>query len=681
MKTRDFVLSANQRRIMSRLVDIICVPKSQSEIIAESVLDTIEQSMQFFPRFVRVGLVALLFVFEWGALFTNFGRFSRLSSEKQKAYFQRWWLSKTGPFHQLASGLKSLLAFAYYDQPQVQKLLQYFPKDWIAKVTERRLALHSDAIHTAEAVVLAPDPLVLNIRDDRPKQSPGFIVGRDQLAGPRNLQLSADVIIVGSGAGGGVMAAELAEAGFDVIVFEEGGHYRTEQFTGRASEMVSKLYRAGGAMRTIGTPAVDWSEGCAVGGSTVVNGGISWRTPEHVLERWYDVDRIDFIRPEEMERFFRRVEARVSVRSQDPGTVGRDNEILRLGARKLGWRVVENPRNQVHCSGSNMCGLGCPTGAKQGVHLTYIPRAVSFGARVYSNVRVEKLLTNGTVIEGVVAQVVGVNGESINRICAHSLITVVCGGAIQTPTLLMRSGIHSSSGQIGRNLYLHPNVKVQAIFDDPVKGWQGVHQAYQVREFEKQGAFFAAVNLPPSLLSIAIPYYGRDLARCMEQYNQIVNGGVLLDDSVSGRVRVSPGGQPFAFYNCTPDDGKRAVRMTAQLAKLFLAAGAVRVISPFRDIPDLFSVDDAKRLEETNIRLDHMEFFSVHLMGTARMGSDYRRYVCDSYGKMYGTEGLWVSDASLFPSPLGVNPMITIMALSTRNAERIIELHRPRREL
>ena len=663
---------------MSLLVNIVCFPKVPDEALNKSTLDTIENSMRAFPRFVQLGLVSLVFVFEWGALFTNLRRFSSLTVEKQTAYFRGWWLSKVSPFHQLAHGLKSILAFGYYDQPSVHELIKYSPKDWIEKVSAKRVALHSEAIHAHGAAVTASDPLVSG---NLPSLSPGFIVGRDQYVSSRDLQLTADVIIVGSGAGGGVMAAELSEAGYDVIVFEEGGHYRTDQFTTKAGEMVPKLYRAGGAMRTIGTPAVDWSEGRAVGGSTVINGGISWRTPDHVLQQWHDADRIDGISPARMERYFRRVESRVSVRLQDAGTVGRDNELLRHGANKLGWRLVENPRNQVHCAGSNMCGFGCPTGAKQGVHLTYIPRAVSFGARVYSDVCVEKLLKEGRIIGGVSARTVNATGESGKRIIARAPITVVCGGGIQTPALLLRSGVRSPSGQIGRNLYLHPNVKVQALFDDQVKGWQGVHQAYQVREFEKQGAFFAAVNLPPSLLSMTIPYYGKELAECMDQYNQIVNAGVLLDDSVSGRVRVGPGGQPLAFYNCTPADGERAVRMTAQLAKLLFAAGARKVISPFRGVPDLYSVDDSDRLAQSKVRLDQMEFFSVHLMGTARMGSDPRQSVCDSYGKVHGAEGLWVSDASLFPSPLGVNPMITIMALSTRNAERIIRTHRPRREM
>lgn len=658
-------------------MNIICVPEVENEATTKAVLDTIGQSMRFFPRFVRYGLVALLFVFEWGALLTHLRRFSRLSLDQQNAYFRIWWMSKSGLIHGLAKGLKSLFAFAYYDQSSVHELIDYSPKDWVNKVSARRLSLHAEAVRVHDFAVTAPDPLV---KSGVPRQVSGFIVGRDQYVGSHDLQLEADVIIVGSGAGGGVMAAELAEAGFDVIVLEEGGHYPTGKFTVRASEMVSKLYRSGGAMRTIGTPAVDWSEGRAVGGSTVINGGISWRTPMPILEQWHYDHQIDGILPEKMNPYFQRVESRVSVKFQDPGTIGRDNELLRLGAEKLGWRFTENPRNQVHCAGSNLCALGCPTGAKRGVNLTYIPRAVSFGARVYSDVRVEKLLTNGTVIEGVVARVVTEYNGNGKRIIARAPITVVCGGAIQTPALLLRSGIRSASGQIGRNLYLHPNVKIQAIFDDPVKGWQGVHQAYQVREFEKQGAFFAAVNMPPSILSMTIPYYGKELAGCMDQYNEILNAGVLLDDSVSGRVRLGPGGQPLAFYNFTPADGERAVRMTSQLAKLLLVAGARKVISPFRYVPDMYSVDDSNRLAETKVRLNHMELFTVHLMGTARMGDDPRSSVCDSYGKVHGTEGLWVSDASLFPSPLGVNPMITIMALSTRNAERIIRTRRPRRE-
>jgi choline dehydrogenase-like flavoprotein len=265
------------------------------------------------------------------------------------------------------------------------------------------------------------------------------------------------------------------------------------------------------------------------------------------------------------------------------------------------------------------------------------------------------------------------------RITVHAKAVVSSCGAIQTPALLMRSGIRSPSGQIGKNLTLHPNAKVVSVFDENVEGWKGVHQAYQVREFQDEGFIMAAVTLPPGVLAMSMPTYGAELDEVMQDYNRIVSGGILVEDTVSGTVRNLPGGAPLAFYQLTEYDGERIVRGTAMLAELMFAAGARKVIMPFDGVPVLRDADDVRRhLYAHKIPRKHMEVMTVHVMGTARMGGDPSRHVCDPWGKVHDAEGLWVADASLFPSPIGVNPMETIMALATRNAERILETSRPR---
>jgi choline dehydrogenase-like flavoprotein len=254
---------------------------------------------------------------------------------------------------------------------------------------------------------------------------------------------------------------------------------------------------------------------------------------------------------------------------------------------------------------------------------------------------------------------------------------VLAAGAIQTPALLLRSGVRSPSNRIGYNLTIHPNAAVAAIFDEAVEGWKGVHQAYQVRQFQDEGIIMAAINLPPPLLALAIGRYGRALADVMGHYNQIVSAGVLVEDTSAGRVRLLPNGQPAAFYNLSARDAQTLVRGTALLAELLFAAGARRVIVPFHGMPDLVAPDDARKLRTVTVPPKAMDLSTVHVMSTACMGGDPTRHVCDSYGGVYDTDGLYVTDASLFPSPIGINPMETIMALATRNAERILETWRP----
>ena len=187
---------------------------------------------------------------------------------------------------------------------------------------------------------------------------------------------------------------------------------------------------------------------------------------------------------------------------------------------------------------------------------------------------------------------------------------------------------------------------------------------------------FAAVNIPPSVMSMATPFYGRALDEIMRDYNRTVPHSDRRDAArghVTGRVRVLPGGRPQAFYDLSDFDAHRLLRGTSLLCELLFAAGARRIVLPFEGVDDLRGPDDVRRLFARPIHKPGIEVMTVHMMGTCAMGDNPQRHVCDSFGKLYGHEGLYISDASLFPSPIGVNPMETIMALATRNAERILD--------
>lgn len=480
--------------------------------------------------------------------------------------------------------------------------------------------------------------------------------------------LDCDVVVVGSGAGGSTVAAELSEAGFDVIVVEEGSYYSTRDFTADTSAMVRQLYRDGGATIAVGSPPVMYQEGRAVGGSTVINGGMSWRTPERVIDRWQS-SGLD-ISAKAMEPYFERVERRIHVAGMDAEAIGNDNQLLKKGADAMGWKVIGNLRNQAHCAGSNRCAFGCPTGAKQSALVSYVPRALHFGARVYADVRVERITRHGKRATGVMGKCGKYN------IAVRAKLVVAACGAIHTPALLVRSGFRSPSGQIGHNLSMHPNVKVVAIFDEPVTGWKGAHQAFQVREFEEQGLLFAAVNMPPSVLAMSFPQRGRALGELMANYDKMVLAGMLCEDTATGRVRTI-NGAPQAFYQLAEADAANLQRGVSLLSELLFAAGARRILLPFHGAPELASADDARHLLDRTIPAKGWEVVTVHMMGTARMGHDRTQAVTDAFGTVYDADRLIVADASLFPTPIGVNPMETIMALATRAAAHVID--NPRR--
>jgi choline dehydrogenase-like flavoprotein len=487
-----------------------------------------------------------------------------------------------------------------------------------------------------------------------------------------DLSVDCGVVIVGSGAGGAMTAAELADAGIDVVIIEEGGYHPTGSFTAQAGRALRTLYRDGGLGLAYGKPPVLFSEGRCVGGSTVVNGGMAWRTPARVLQRWAS-EGIEAITEEDLAPYFEMVESRISVGYQDPETIGADMRLLKAGADAKGWEIIPNLRNQLHCAGTNNCTNGCPTGAKRSMLVTTIPRALSRGARLFADCRAERITRSGRTVTGVQARFRRPDGGRGPRLTVRAKVVVVAGGAVQTPALLLRSGLHSRSGQLGRNLSLHPNAKVIAFFDEPVLGWQGVHQAYQVREFMQDGILLTAVNLAPSLIAMTLPGYGPELAETMADYNHMVTAGCLIEDTPGGRVRNVPGAGPLVTYQLTDADAARVLRGVRYTAELMFAAGARRVLLPLAGAPHARGPHQLDGLLNAPAAAKSMELFTVHLMGTARIGADPRRGVVDSFGAFHGVGGLFVADASLFPGPVGVNPMETILALALRNAQRLIE--------
>ncbi len=489
-----------------------------------------------------------------------------------------------------------------------------------------------------------------------------------------DLSLECGVVVVGSGAGGATVAAELAEAGVDVIVLEEGGYHPTASFTAGTGRALRTLYRDGGGGMAVGRPSVLYAEGRCVGGSTVVNGGMSWRTPARVLQRWAEREGLRAIGERDLDPYFAEIESRLSVGPQDPETIGRDSALFRDAARARGWQVVPNRRNQLHCAGTSSCSSGCPTGAKQSMLVTSVPRALAAGARLYADVRVDRVTRGaGAGVTGVTGHVVRPGGGRGPALTVRARAVVAAGGAIQTPALLARSGLRPAFGQLGRNLSVHPNAVVTAFFDQDVTGWQGVHQAFQVREFTGEGLLLTATSLTPSMLAGIVPAYGAELGALMADYNRIVTAGPLVSDTGTGRIRYLPGLGPQVFYQLTERDAARVVRGVELTAEALFTAGARRVLLPFEGAPVVRTPAELGRLLARPVPRRALQLFSIHLMGTARMSADPRRGVTGSFGEVHGVPGLIVADASLFPGPVGINPMETVIALALRNARRLLE--------
>ncbi|MEB2312231.1 MAG: GMC family oxidoreductase [Sorangiineae bacterium] len=487
----------------------------------------------------------------------------------------------------------------------------------------------------------------------------------------RAREFDADVVVVGTGAGGAVVGAELAELGHEVLFIEEGGYHAPSTFNPYTTESVPRLYRDASATVMLGRPPIPYVEGRCVGGSTLINGGMTYRPPLRVLEHWEELGGPE-LGARGLEALFERVEANIHAAPQLEVSVGEDSKLMIAGAKKMGWRYSMNHRNQVACVGSNNCTLGCPTGAKQSTLVTYLPRAFAKGARCLTELRVERLL----ILRG---RCVGVEGHAIDprtrrarrRVRVRARAVVIACGAVQTPLLLERHGLGRPSRQLGQNLSCHPNAKVVAVYPFDVEGWKGVSQVAQIREFLDDGFLFAENFVAPGVLGAYLPFHGAEAWDMMRRYNQMVMSGVLVEDSGSGSVTRALFGLPYARYDITPLDHARVKRGVKLLAEMHFALGAEYVALPFTNHHLARSVDDLKRIDELETDPSTTELFTVHIMGTARMGRRDLDSVVDLNGELHDLPGCYVADASLFPTPIGVNPQVTIMALATRVASRL----------
>jgi choline dehydrogenase-like flavoprotein len=489
----------------------------------------------------------------------------------------------------------------------------------------------------------------------------------------KDITEKCEVCVVGSGAGGGAIAAELAEAGVDVIILEEGGYHPTSEFSLDPSKAVPMLYREAGTSTIMGKPNIIFSEGRCVGGSTVINGGMCWRTPEKVLQRWRWELGLSDINPASMEPYYLKVEERINVAPQKPESIGRGDMLFKQAADKLGYLIHPNKRNQKNCSGEGICIFGCPTARKQSVLVTYIPRALERGARLYTDVKVLKVSGNGSY-RRVEARFLDAKTQKKKR---HSMVVdakviVLAGGALQTPVMLMNSGI-KGNGHVGKNFHCHPNIKVVGIFDEKIQYWKGVHQSHQVHEFLDEGILLATGVVHPALAALSFPQYGAKSLEIMELWDNMLITGCLVDDTTTGKIVRAPWGEPLAFYTLDAMEHYRLIHASCLLSEMLFLAGAKRVLLPFHGLDEINSPDEIKKLHGANIKPSEMEVLTVHALATCRMSDSPKTGVVNQWGECWDMERLFLADGSVIPSSIGVNPQETIMAFATRTGQHIIE--------
>ena len=480
-----------------------------------------------------------------------------------------------------------------------------------------------------------------------------------RLGGTRTLR--ADVCVIGAGAGGAVVAKELAEAGARVVVLEEGGSHPAATLNGRPRDMMARLYRDGGQVATLGRPPIVLPLGRGLGGTTLVNSGTCFRTPDRVLERWRREYGLEELTPDALAPVFDRVEATLGVAEVPPELAGANAALTRRGAERLGWSGGYLRRNARGCQGSGVCAFGCPTGAKQHAGDAYLAPARAAGALTCTGARVERLVMRG-------ARAVAVEARTSDggRVTVEADRVVVAAGTIHTPLLLAASGLGGRSGELGRNLSLHPASAVWGLFDEPVDMVRGVPQSYFVDEFAGDGIMLEGIAGPPDYLAMAAPFTGDRHRELMLRYRHVGQCGMMVSDRSRGRVRGRPGA-PLIRYDLCHEDVATVHAGLVRLAELLAAAGATTLYLPLARLPELPGADPA-RLRALDVRRGDLKLMAFHPLGTARAHARPERGVVDGDLRLHGAENVYVADGSAVPSALGVNPQITIMALATRLA-------------
>lgn len=480
-----------------------------------------------------------------------------------------------------------------------------------------------------------------------------------------------DAVVIGSGAGGAVAALTLASAGRSVVVLEEGRHFSTQELASRAPlDRFADAYRDGGATLAWGLPPVLLPLGRAVGGTTLVNSGTCFRTPLHVLERWHRGHGVELADPAAFARHMDHVENLLGVGVPDPSVLGRNGGLALLGSERLGWSAAALRRNATGCGGCCECVTGCPSGAKQAVHLSVLPAACAAGARIVTRARATRIVSAHRSGARRVTAVEAVRPDGTTFTISTGLV-VAAAGALHTPALLRRSGL-AGHPRLGRNLAIHPAVSVAGRFAEPVTGpgaGPGVLQSVGVDEWHHEGILIEATAAPPGMTSFVLPHLGRELKRELNDAGNLGLLGAMVSDRPSGRVRGTR--RPVASYALHADDGRRLLQSIGHMGRILFAAGAREVLT---GVPAHPSVTSPDALDDVVRRIGprRLHLSAFHPTGTAALGADGRRSPVRADGRLRGADGVVVADACLLPSSPGVNPQVTIMALAHAVTEQAI---------
>lgn len=636
-------LSDDERKTLRSVVEAVFVAGRRVPAPDETTVDEAAHQIRAMPPhgywLHRAGLRLL----ERMTLATDRSHFSELSVDRRRQLLQRWCDPEADssalsvPTLQLTAQLLTMAA----------KMAHFGRRDYLEAIGHPRPA---------------------SVEDEPRERYMRRVITPEML--PEEMELQAHAVVIGSGAGGAAVAYQLASRGLAVAMVEEGRYFKRGDFSGPPMDRIQSMYRHRATNISMGTPIVI-PQGRTVGGTTTINSGTCFSTPDHVLAEWREeLGFPDDFRPENYHRYTDQVAGMLQVEPGDDDALGRIADVIGRGADQMGYDHGPLPRNAPGCTGAGECILGCPEGAKRSADISWVPAALRAGAELYTGLPATRILKNGSKAVAVETRGTDQYGRPRRLRIKADRIVVACG-AVHTPMFLRENGLRND--WIGENLSVHPAIGLMAMMEENLEPWKTIPQGYTFEALEDRDIRFEGYYLHPQISGPLFPFVGRRLTEWMDHFERIAQFGFMVRDRGRGTVHRGPDGMPVISYALSGRSIDRLKEGTALLSKLFFEAGASKVFTGFGDRQVVRTPSEAEAITDEDVGPLDFKLLGAHPLGTCRMGAGADEGVVDFDHRVFGTDNVHVVDGSCVPTSLGVNPQMTIMAMALRAGDIIAD--------